>query len=715
MTAERFVPVPFASATGARMYRTGDAARYLADGRIEFLGRVDQQVKVRGFRIEPGEIEACLRRRADVSDAVVVVREDVTDSKRIVAYVVPRAGAPVTVHDLREQLKMELPDYLVPAAFVLLESLPLTPNGKVDRRALPEPRVVTEADELPAALTPIEEKLAEIWSDILSVGKVGLHDNFFEIGGHSLLATRTVARICDVFRVELPLECLFESPTIAAVATRIEAARNDGSSIRSLPPIRPRVKDSQIPLSYAQERLWFLYKLDPGNPSYNIPAALKLTGLLNQPALIQSLNEIVRRHEVLRTRFAEVNGYPVQVVTTATDLQVQMIDLSELSDAEAEAKAISLAQTDARTPFDLTQAPLVRCSLLRLSDEVHILLLNIHHIVFDGWSLGVFIRELATLYEKFSMGQPSPLPELNIQYGDYSIWQREWLNETVLAKELAYWKRQLGEAPSSWEMPTDHPRPAVQTHEGVRQPFRLPGTLIASLNDLSRREGATLFMTLLTAFLAVLARLTAQDDIVIGTDVANRNRVETDGLLGFFVNMLTLRTDLSGDPTLREALARVREVTLGAYQHQDFPFGALIKELQKERDLSRTPLFQVAFALQNTPLDELRLPGLSIQPMVIDIGTVQLDLIFSMIEDAGGLRGIVAYNNSLFDSETIMRLLKQFQTVLEALVDDPEQHLSDIRLLSDEETSGYLLEDFPDADLSRKDFENLLTEIQNQL
>ena len=469
------------------MYRTGDAARYRADGRIEFLGRVDEQVKVRGFRIEPGEIEACLRRRADVSDAVVVVREDVADSKRIVAYVVPRAGALVTVDDVREQLKMELPDYLVPAVFVLLDSLPLTPNGKVDRRALPEPRVVNKTDELPPALTPTEEKLAEIWSDILSVSKVGLHDNFFEIGGHSLLATRTVARICDVFRVELPLECLFESPTIAAVAARIEAERNAGPSIQSLPPVSPRVKAGPVPLSYAQERLWFLFKLDPANPAYNIPAALKLTGLLKPAALIQSLNEIVRRHEILRTRFDEVSSQPVQIVTSAKELSVPVIDLSALSEADAEASAISLAQADARRPFDLTRAPLIRLSLLRMSDEVHILLLNIHHIVFDGWSLGVFIRELATLYEKFSMGEPSPLPELNIQYADYTIWQREWLNEAVLAKQLAYWKRQLGETPSSWEMPTDHPRPAVQTYGGVRQPFRLPGTLIASLNDLSRR------------------------------------------------------------------------------------------------------------------------------------------------------------------------------------------------------------------------------------
>jgi len=715
LTAEHFVPVPFGSEAGARMYRTGDAARYRPDGQIEFLGRLDEQVKLRGFRIEPGEIEASLRRRADVSDAVVVVREDVADSKRIVAYVVPHADASVSVQDLREQLKMLLPDYMVPAAFVLLEALPLTPNGKVDRRALPDPELFHQVDEPATALTPIEEMLVEIWSDILSLEKVGLHDNFFEIGGHSLLATRTMARICDVFRVELPLECLFESPTIAAVAARIEAARNDGPSIQSLPPISPRVKAGLVPLSYAQERLWFLYKLDPGNPSYNIPAALKLTGLLKPPALIKSLNEIVGRHEVLRTRFEEVDSCPVQIVTPATDLPVPLIDLSEKGEAEAEATAMSLAITDARTPFDLSQGPLVRFSLLRLSDEVHILLLNIHHVVFDGWSLDVFIRELAALYENFSMGQPSSLPELKIQYADYTIWQREWLNEEVLAKQLAYWKRQLGEAPSSWEMPTDHPRLAAQTNNGVRQPFRLPGSLIASLKDLSRREGATLFMTLVTAFKSVLARLTAEDDIVIGTDVANRNRAETDDLLGFFVNLLALRTDLSGDPTLREVLARVREVTLGAFQHQDFPFGALIKELQKDRDLSRTPLFQVVFALQNTPLDDLHLSGLSIQPMMIDTGTVQFDLIFSMIEDADGLRGVVAYNTSLFEPETITRLLKHFQIMLEALVNDPDQHLSDVRLLSDEETNGYLLEDFPDADLSRKDFENLLTEIHTQL
>jgi hypothetical protein len=696
------------------MYRTGDAARYRPDGQIEFLGRLDQQVKVRGFRIEPGEIEAWLQQNPKVQDSVVIVREDVPGNQRIVAYVVPPSGASLSAGELRELLKTQVPDYAMPAAFVMLEALPLTPNGKVDRLALPAPEVFRNGPATTAALTAIEETLIEIWLGTLSLEAVGLHDNFFEIGGHSLLATRTMARICDVFKVELPLQCLFETPTIAALAARIEAARNDGPAVESLPSISPRAKGSRIPLSFAQERLWFLYNLEPRNPSYNIPAALQLVGSLNELALMESLNEIVRRHEVLRTTFAEVDGCAVQVVVTAADVMLPLIDLREMTLAEGEAETLRLAELDARSPFDLGQGPVLRFSLLRLADDVHVLLLNVHHIVFDGWSLGVFIKELGALSETFSKGQPSTLPELKIQYGDYAIWQREWLNEAVLEKQLAYWKRQLGEAPSTWELPTDHPRPPVQSYGGVRQPFRLPSNLIASLNELARREGATLFMILLTAFKAVLARSTAQDDIIIGTDVANRNRPETDDLLGFFVNMLTLRTDWSGDPSFREALGRVREITLDAYQHQDFPFGALIKELQKGRDLSRAPLFQVVFALQNTPLDELRLPALSVQPLVIDSGTVQFDLIVSMIEDGEGLRGVLAYNTSLFDAETIFRLLEHFKIMLKAFVDDPEQRLSNVRLLSDEQTGGYLLEDFPEADLSRKDFENLIAGIQAQ-
>jgi len=714
LTAERFVPLPFGKEMGVRMYRTGDAARYRSDGQIEFLGRMDQQVKVRGFRIEPGEIEARLQQHPKVRDSVVIVREDVPGNKRIVAYVVPHSGASLTAGELRDQLKMQVPDYMMPAAFVMLDALPSMPNGKVDRLALPAPEVFRNEPATAAPLTTVEQMLSEIWLGTLSLEAVGLHDNFFEIGGHSLLATRTMARICDVFKVELPLQCLFETPTIAALAARIEAARNDGPAVESLPSISPRANGSQIPLSFAQERLWFLYNLEPSNPSYNVAAALQLVGSLNPPALMKSLNEIVRRHEVLRTSFAEVDGYAVQVVAAAADSMLSVIDLREMTVSEGENEAVRLAELDARSPFNLDLGPLLRFSLLRLADDVHVLLLNVHHIVFDGWSLGVFINELGALYHTFSMGEPSMLPELKIQYGDYAIWQREWLGEAVLGKQLAYWKRQLGEAPSTWELPTDHPRPLVQTYGGIREPFRLPASLVASLNDLGRREGATLFMTLLTAFKAVLARSTAEDDIIIGTDVANRNRADTDDLVGFFVNMLTLRTDWSGDPTFREALARVREVTLSAYQHQDFPFGALIKELQKGRDPSRSPLFQVVFALQNTPLEDLHLSGLNILPIAVDSGTVQFDLIVSLIEDPDGLRGVVAYNTSLFDAETITKLLEHFRIMLEAFVDNPEQRLSNVRWLSDEQTGGCLLEDFPEADLSRKDFENLMAGISDQ-
>jgi non-ribosomal peptide synthetase component F len=451
--------------------------------------------------------------------------------------------------------------------------------------------------------------LAGIWSEILGLQQVGVNDNFFELGGHSLLATQLFSRLRNTFSVELPLRCLFDAPTVAGLAERIETVCRTQLGLQA-PPLLPVARD-QHQLSFAQARLWFLEQLEPGNFAYNIPAGVRLTGSLHVMALKQSLNEIVRRHEALRTSFTTVNGEAVQVITQTSTLLLPIVNLSELPQAEQQAEVERLATAAAQGSFDLAQGPLLRATLLQLNETEHILLLTMHHIVSDGWSMGVFIRELAALYCAFSNEKPSPLPELPIQYADFAHWQRQWLQGEVLEEQLSYWKQQLNNAPPVLELPTDRPRPPIQSYQGAIASLVLCESLSQKLKFLSQRSGVTLFMILLAAFQTLLYRYTGQSDICIGSPIANRNRSETEGLIGFFVNTLVLRTDLSGNPSFQELLGRVREVALGAYAHQDLPFEQLVEALQPERSLSHQPLFQVMFILQNSPMPSLELPGLT--------------------------------------------------------------------------------------------------------
>ena len=586
LTAEKFIPDPFAAAPGARMYKTGDLARYRPDGNIEFLGRIDHQVKIRGFRIELGEIEAVLGQHPAVREAVVLAREDAPGNssaslrteKRVVAYYVVAEQKPLpTTTDLRSFLKEKLPEYMVPAVFVLLDALPLMPNGKIDRRALPAPdRSRPELDKVfVAPRTPTEELLAEIWARLLDVERVGIHDNFFDLGGHSLLATQLVSRMREVFQVEIPLRRLFEVPTVAGLAESIEVAHQAGQNLLA-PPILPVPRNGNLALSFAQQRLWFFDQLEPGLSAYNIPAAVRLKGPLNLAALEQSLNEIVKRHESLRTTFGKVEGRPTQVIAPTLTIKLPIIDLRKLPASEQEIEVRRLVTAEAQRPFDLSQGPLVRGTVLRLSDEEHVGLLTMHHIVSDGWSTGILVREVATLYVAFCAGGSSPLPALPVQYADFAYWQREWLQGEVLETQIAYWKKQLAGAPAPIDLPTDHPRPAVQTFRGAHQSLVLPKQVQEGFKALGRQEGVTQFMTLLAAFQVLLYRYTSRDDLIVGTPIANRNRLETEGLIGFFVNALVLRTDLSGNPSFRELLRRVREVCLGAYSHQDLPFDRLV-------------------------------------------------------------------------------------------------------------------------------------------
>ena len=697
LTAEKFIPNPFSGESGARLYRTGDLVRYLADGSIEFLGRIDDQVKVRGFRVEPGEIEAALCQHPAVQESAVLAREDPPGEKRLVAYVVPYSEQPTpTINELRRFLEEQLPAYMVPSAFVILDALPLTPNGKVDRRALLDAGEAIPAVESEYAppRTPTEEALAGIWAEILHMDRVGVEDDFFELGGHSLLATRVISQVLNSFHVGVPLRSLFEAPTVAGLAEIIETLiSTTGARVQpSVPPLEPTQRDGDLPLSFAQQRLWFLDRLEMNSPAYNIPIALQMSGTLNQGALRQALQSVIDRHESLRTTFGSVDGSPVQVVSKSWTVELPLRDLSELPEANRDEEVASLAAEEARRPFDLARGPLLRHSLLRLGQEEHVLLLTMHHIISDGWSLEVIGRELGIFYEAFSLGQPADLPELPVQYPDFSVWQRQWLRGEVLESQLSYWKGQLEDAPPVLELPADRSRPTVQTYRGASHFLTLPKSLGKSIKALSHREGVTLFMTLLAAFQTLLFRYTGQNAIVVGSPIAGRNRVETEGLIGFFVNTLALRTDLSGDPSFRDLLGRAREVCLGAFDHQDLPFEKLVEELHPERDPSRTPVFQAMMTLQGMASQPFKFQGLNVRQLRVESGISKFDLSLYVADRAEGLECTWEYSTDLFDAETIKRWMGHFQTLLEGIVTDPDQRISNLPLLTEPERRQLLVE-----------------------
>ncbi|HYR08361.1 MAG TPA: amino acid adenylation domain-containing protein, partial [Longimicrobium sp.] len=678
LTAERFVPDPFSGEAGARLYRTGDRVRWRADGAIEYLGRLDHQVKVRGFRIELGEIEAVLRGHESVADCVVVARADAGE-QRLVAYVV----GGVEAAELRAHLRESLPEYMVPSAFVFLDALPLTPNGKLDRKALPAPEYAANADRYVAPRTPVEEVLAGIWAEVLRLERVGVTESFFDLGGHSLLATRVVSRIRDVFAIELPLRAIFEGPTVAELTGRVEEMRRAGLLV--LPLVVPTERAGALPLSFAQERLWFLDSLEPGSATYNILAAWRLGGALDEAALERALGEIVRRHEALRTVFGEVDGSPVQVIAPFGSFALPVEDLSALSEADREAALRRRAGEEARRAFDLSAGPLFRAALLRLGEEDHVLLLSMHHIVSDAWSMGVLFRELSALYAAYLAGRESPLSELPVQYADYAVWQREQLEGEVLDRQLSFWRERLSGAPGLLELPTDHPRPPVQTYRGASVPVELSLELLERLQRLGRSEGATLYMTLLAAFQVLLSKYSGSEDIVVGSPIAGRTRGEVEELIGFFVNTLVLRTNLSGDPGFREVLRRVRDVTLGAYEHQEVPFEKLVAELQPERSLSHSPLFQVMFTLQNADRSGFDLAGLRMEGVSAEAETTRFDLGLTAVPHDGGIRGALEYSTDLFERSTIVRMLGQLERVLEQVAADADVRLSELDLFSAEE------------------------------
>ena len=684
LTAERFVPNMFGE--GTRLYKTGDLSRYLPDGNIEFLNRNDQQVKIRGHRIELREVEIRLNQHPQLREGLVLAKESKNGEKRLVAYMVAKPGAAPTVGELRTFMSESLPEHMIPSAFVFLEAFPLTPNGKVDHQALTVPESHGSGS---GSATPIEEVVIGIWSVVLGVEQIGVHDNFLELGGHSLLATQVVSRVREAFQIELSLRDLFESPTVAELADKIDVAMKAGNGFL-MSHIEPAPRTENLPLSFAQRRLWFLDQLEPGGSAFNIASALRLSGKLSVSALERSVSELVRRHETLRTTFVTVNGEPVQVIAPAQQVRITVLDLSDMSETEYRQAIEHHAAEEAHRPFALNQDPSWRVRVLRVADEDHVLLFTLHHIVSDGWSMDVLIREVSALYEVYAAGRESSLAELPIQYADYAVWQREWLQGEVLDEQLGYWRKQLTGAPAMLELPTDRVRPAQQTHRGAHLPFQLSTELSAGLKQLSQREGVTLFMTLLAAWQLLLARYSGQADVVVGSPVANRTRSEVEGLIGFFVNTLVLRTEVNGELRVRELLQRVREVCLGAYAHQEVPFEMLVEQLQPERDLSYTPLFQVMLVLQNAPQAQVEWAGVGMRALELESGTAKYDLTLGLAESERGLVGTLEYNRDLYERESLERLVGHYQQVLSGLIEKAEQRVWEVRLLSEAEEAQVL-------------------------
>ncbi|HXQ71803.1 MAG TPA: condensation domain-containing protein, partial [Pyrinomonadaceae bacterium] len=684
LTAERFIPDSLSGAEGKRLYRTGDKVRYLENGNLEFLGRADHQIKLRGYRIELGEIESVLRRNNRVSEAIVVAQEQAGGEKHLVAYVI--AAADVEPGELRKWLKERLPEYMVPAAFVLLEELPLTPNGKVDRRALSRANFLEgrPAESFIAPRNQTELILAGIWAEVLQVENVGANANFFELGGHSLLAMRLASILRESFKIDLPLRTVLAAATLPEMAREVEAALRAGAAVEML-PIRRRSPDRQAPLSFAQQRLWLIQHLEPESTAYNVYNITRLRGALNVVALEKALNEIVRRHEILRTTFTTSGDQLVQVVNPFAALKFAVEDLRSLPVAKQEATVHRAALEEARVVFDLEHGPLYRVRLLRVNDE-HVLISCRHHIIFDLWSHEVFTNELVSLYEAFDKEQTSPLPELQIQYADFACWERDWLAGDKLNTLLRYWKKQLEGAPTVLNLPVDGVVSAASSSRGKWQSFTLDKEQTKTIRALSQSERVTVYMVLVAAFKTFLYRYSGQADFLIGTPVTSRTQPETDPLIGCFMNVLVLRTDLSGNPAFRELLRRVRETVLGAYTHQEMPFERLIEELKIGRAQTSTPLVQVLFShVKPLPAAKKKIAALELSPIDVEEECTKADWMMLMVELGDEIVSTLQYRTDLFDDETIRRAMSHFENLFRSILKNPDARLDELEMFSQEE------------------------------
>ncbi len=684
----RFIPNPFSKNSGERIYKTGDLARYLEDGNIAYLGRIDNQVKIRGFRIELGEIEVKLSEFEGIKEVVVLSREDMFGEKRLVAYyTLTEDSGEVAIEDIRSHLSKHLPGYMMPSAYVVVQSIPLTPNGKTDRKALPIPEgkdYVRGVYETPVGA--LEELLSSIWSKVLNVEHVGRNDNFFDLGGHSLLAVQLISRLRNYLDIEVELGELFSNPHLKDFAFSI---RNNRTS--DLPDITKIDRGGDdLPLSFAQQRLWFIDQLEKkASQAYHIFEGFRITGALNRSALCAALDRIVERHEVLRTTFNFVDGIPVQkIASPQTGFALKRYDVSDISKIEIN----KLIEKEATHPFDLSTGPLIRGQLLRETEEEHIFLITMHHIVSDGWSIENLMNEMSSLYNAFSQGKPDPLPALHIQYADYTLWQRNWLKDDRLQDQINYWKTRLSGSPELLKLPIDKPRSVIQDYSGTSMSIFLDAEITSELKRFNRSHGVTMYMTLLAGWVVLLTRLSGQNDLVIGTPVASRTRMEIEPLIGFFVNTLVLRFDLSDEPTISELITKVRETTLSAQKYQDIPFEQLVEELQPERSLSYSPLFQVIFTWQNTPHGCIDMEGLTIENIEYLPATANFDLSLSLLETDDGIKGTLNYATGLFERNSIKRYIEYFKTLLKSMVSNEKQSIYQLNLFRSSELSQLLYE-----------------------
>ncbi|OUL26109.1 condensation domain-containing protein [Nostoc sp. 106C] len=681
--------------------RTGDLG-FLDHGEVFITGRAKDLIIIRGRNLYPQDIELTAERSHPSlrlgSCAAFAVEVDNEERLVVVQELEFRAkpNYEEVISNIRQAVAEEYEIQVYAVVLIKPGTICKTSSGKIQRRATKAAFLANNLDIVVSNIRTsatvgakvftaprnlVEEMLATIWAEVLKWKQVGIDDNFFELGGDSLIATQLISRIRDTFQVDISLLSLFEFPTIASFSDRLQKIQQTQLSL-PLQPLAVASRPTEIPLSFAQARLWFLDQLEPGNYAYNIPVALQLTGHLNISALEQSFNEIVRRHEALRTTFVMGSHEPIQIITPQQTITISLVDLRDLADSEQQAQVQHLALEEAKRPFNLGTGPLIRVTLLQLNNTKNVLLLTMHHIIADGWSMGVLVKELATFYEGFVSGKQPQMPKLPIQYADFAIWQREWLQTEGLETQLAYWKEQLNGAPASLNLPIDRARPSIQTFQGISTSFTLSSELSQALKTLSRQQGVTLFMTLLATFQTLLNKYTNQDDIVVGTDVANRNRSELEPMIGFFINLLVLRTNFSGNPTFRELLQQVREVALGAYAHQDLPFAKLVESLRPERNLSHTPLFQVLFVLQNSPMPALEFSGLKLSNLKFDTGTTKFDLGLFIEETEQGLIGTWQYSTDLFNSSTITRMTGHFETLLNNIVNQPDTRINSLEILT---------------------------------
>ncbi|MDJ0741876.1 MAG: amino acid adenylation domain-containing protein [Xenococcaceae cyanobacterium MO_167.B27] len=686
LTREKFINNPFN--TSSILYKTGDKALYLADGNIQFLGRVDNQVKIRGFRVELGEIEAILLTYSLIKETVVISTEVNPGDLRLVAYYVPNQAHKVEIEEIRNYLSSRLPEYAIPSVFISLDTLPLTTNGKIDRRNLPNPDfTVRQTDKnYIAPSTEIETQLAKIWTNVLKLDRISIEDNFFNnLGGHSLLAVQLVSRISQKLKIELSLNKIFEFPTIRELSqeiARLEKTNSEG--------IIPRAREDNLPLSFAQSRLWFLEQLEPGKSTYNIPFAFRILGALNITALNASLNQILQRHEVLRTSLIAVEGETQQVITPHIKIDIPVIDLSNYGEAKAETQAQQIVQEVARETFDITFTPLLKVKLIRLNKHQHWLVINIHHIAFDGWSKDIFYRELSALYSAYCNSDTPPLRPLPIQYADFAYWQRQYLQQDNIKYQFTYWRNKLAGDLPRLQLPTDYPRPKVISYKGAREIFEIDAELATQLKQLSQQQESTLFMTLLTAFKVLLHRYTNQTDIIVGSPIAGRNQPEIADLIGFFVNTLVLRSQVNPEENFTTLLNQVKQTALQAYEHQDIPFEKLVEELKPQRDSRYTPLFHVAFMLQNAS-ETLTLSDLEVTPLNLKQETAKFDLALYLEETTIGIKGRISYSTDLFKATTIQRMVSHFQILLQGIVTQPTQAIYQLPLLTEAEQQQILV------------------------